>query len=281
MSELPRLLRASSNPATRRLLEAGLDDAAPADTAAVVLAGLGLGMASSTAAAATAGSAALAAKSAATEASLLTAVKWLFIGVCAGSVTSGGAWLATNVVTHPSASSTPGRDVSRRDAVSPPRLSAPSEAPVTPEPQASSRREEVLPAPRAGRSAVAPAWVKPSRSEAAQTTAAEAPPTLAAGSEERDSALLRETSLVDGARRALRSRDLVGAQSLLDSYDQAQVIGVLAREALLLRVELSLAQGNLEAARVLATRFEQSYPRDAHIVRLRALLGAAGAQTPR
>ena len=96
--------------------------------------------------------------------------------------------------------------------------------------------------------------------------------------DERDSALDRETRLVDGARRALRARDLVRAQSLLDSYDQAKVVGVLAREALLLRVELSLSQGNLEGARALAARFEQSYPRDAHIVRLRALLGAANVK---
>jgi hypothetical protein len=51
----------------------------------------------------------------------------------------------------------------------------------------------------------------------------------------------------------------------------------LDREALLLRVELSLLNGDSAGARALAEHFARVYPRDAHLVRLRALLSAASA----
>jgi Tfp pilus assembly protein PilF len=73
----------------------------------------------------------------------------------------------------------------------------------------------------------------------------------------------------------LSERDRARAAALLDNYDATKVLGVLDREALLLRVELSLARGDRPGAQALAEQFERSYPTDAHIPRLRALLAGA------
>jgi hypothetical protein len=89
---------------------------------------------------------------------------------------------------------------------------------------------------------------------------------------EREGALAYETRLVDGARAALASGDPARAATLLDRYDATRQIGVLDREALVLRIELLHAQGDGEGARALAARFAERYPGDAHTPRLRTLL---------
>jgi hypothetical protein len=87
-----------------------------------------------------------------------------------------------------------------------------------------------------------------------------------------DGALARETALVDQARSALSARDLASAEHALRAYRASRRVGVLDREALILEVELSLAQGQLTRARALAARFRQAYPGDAHLPRLNASL---------
>jgi hypothetical protein len=96
------------------------------------------------------------------------------------------------------------------------------------------------------------------------------PATLAA-----DGALARETAWIDQARRALFAGNTGEAARALAAYDSSKRIGVLDREGLLLQVELAVAEGNGERARALAERYRTTYPGDAHLPRLQALLSRA------
>lgn len=284
MSELPRLFLASQNPATRDLLKAGLDDRAPADTASVLIAGLGLGAAtvaiSSVGGAASAG-VGLGAKAAAAPLSVLSIAKWLAIGACAGTLGSAGAELATGSWSNAATSApSPSERGSLADTVA---AREPGIEPARDVPRPETLAHDAKPeqhAPATGRKLGAPAAGGAGKREGQL-----APPTdemiSAVPSARRESALDNETRLVDGARQALGQHDLRRALSLLDGYDQTKSVGVLDREALLLRVELAILQGNPERARALAARFERSYPGDAHIVRLRALLTRAETGAPR
>jgi outer membrane protein assembly factor BamD (BamD/ComL family) len=91
-----------------------------------------------------------------------------------------------------------------------------------------------------------------------------------------DGALAREASWIDQARHALARHDASEAARALAIYDASRRVGVLDREALLLRVELSVIQGDVERARSLAERYRATYPGDAHLPRLQALLARVG-----
>jgi hypothetical protein len=52
----------------------------------------------------------------------------------------------------------------------------------------------------------------------------------------------------------------------------------LAREALLLRIEVAVQRGAFQHARELARRFRNKYPGDAHLARLDALLERSVSQ---
>lgn len=282
MSELPRLVQSSMNRASRRLLETGLQSQVPADTAKNLAAALGLHAAS---AAAVAGAghveASAALGSAPSGLSWLLGVgsKGLLLGALVGAVSSGAYWVVsddegapagaltehlappTELRTEPAAAE-PGAPGSSMDSPgsSSDSLEIPEATPGTPVDRL--KREAAL----HGRAApAAPATV-------------EATPTPRIG--ERDSALAEETRLIDSARRALTANELGRAATLLGRYDATKVLGVLDREALVLRVELAGAQGDWPRARELAARYEQTYPGDAHILRLRArFIDRPGAET--
>ena len=91
----------------------------------------------------------------------------------------------------------------------------------------------------------------------------------------RAGALGREVRQIDSARQALESRDADGALAALDSYERSRVVGVLDREALLLKIEALTQKQDLEQAKTLARQYLQRFPTDAHAPRLRALLGAS------
>ena len=90
--------------------------------------------------------------------------------------------------------------------------------------------------------------------------------------------LAREVRQIDSARQALESRDAEGALAALDSYERSRVVGVLDREALLLKIEALSQKQELERAKALTRQYLERFPTDAHAPRLRALLGATREQ---
>jgi hypothetical protein len=92
------------------------------------------------------------------------------------------------------------------------------------------------------------------------------------------SGLLRiEIEQIDRARRALAAGNAAQALATLDLYDAQVKLGVLRREALLLRVDIAHRQGNAALTRQLAARYLARFPNDAHARRLQELVRAIGA----
>jgi hypothetical protein len=82
-----------------------------------------------------------------------------------------------------------------------------------------------------------------------------------------------EIEKLDGVRRALRANAPAEALRLLEGYDREHVGGVLAQEAVLLRIEALAAAGNTAAARGAAERFLKDNPKTPHRRRISALVG--------
>jgi outer membrane protein assembly factor BamD (BamD/ComL family) len=82
-----------------------------------------------------------------------------------------------------------------------------------------------------------------------------------------------EIAQVDRARRALAEGNAGEAQRLLDEYQHEFPRGRLGQEAVALRVEALLKQGNRGAATALAAPFLAAYPASPAAARVRALLG--------
>jgi hypothetical protein len=74
------------------------------------------------------------------------------------------------------------------------------------------------------------------------------------------SSLFEEQRFIESARAAAARGDAHGALSVLDTYDRAYARKQFGPEALALRVEALLANGQLAAARNLATDFARLYP---------------------
>jgi hypothetical protein len=210
--------------------------------------------------------------------SALSVGKWLVLGMVAGSVSSAGYWVSQG----PTPRTPPERS---GEVPAQKKYDAPRALRAAPPPQASPEPAQLAPrAVAATEAAVPPA--RSSSSTQAPPAAELAPPAPLPAERPQpadarlDGALERETRLVDEARQAIAARDASRAATLLDQYDATRALGVLDREALLLRVELSLARGDQQGARALAARFAQRYPTDAHLVRLRALLSAPAAGGP-
>jgi hypothetical protein len=274
MSE--RLLHSSKNPAARRLLEAGLRDAAPKSALPAVAAGLGVAVSlapAASAAASLATGSAVAGKLASTGVAAIAA-KWFAVGVVVtGAISVGQRTLSPRqgsgqreIATASAASSATAAAV--RHARGEQRLSSPVEQ-LTAEPALRAKHVEreplALEAVSEAARTVARAAVPPSAARAAPASAVRA----AAGA---DGALARETAWIDQARRALSAGKTHEAARALAAYDSSKRIGVLDREGLLLQVELAVANGNAERARALAERYSATYPGDAHLPRLQALL---------
>jgi len=84
--------------------------------------------------------------------------------------------------------------------------------------------------------------------------------------------LARETRLVDRARADLAAGRAGSALAILDEYQAQFPQPRYAPEALYLRMEGLLAQGNTQAARQVAKRLAQSHPNSPHAARAEALL---------
>lgn len=238
----PRLLD-SADAATRALLESALRDRAPANGPARTAAALGLGDLS--AAASTAGV-------------FAGTGKWLAIGLFAGSTASLGSF-AVQQWAQPATQ---------------PNASAPfATQPAAHAPTPAQHADDTAPVAEAPGELVrvAPAQPRPS----ARAKPAAVPPAPAATSllDVTSGAMARETAWIDQARSALRRGDPASARSSLATYAAERRVGVLDREALLLGVELAVAEGDRPRASRLAAEFEAKYPNDAHGRRLRELVG--------
>ena len=84
--------------------------------------------------------------------------------------------------------------------------------------------------------------------------------------------LARETKLVDRARAELSAGRAAPALAILDDYQAQFPRPRYAPEALYLRMEAWLVQGNQQAARQVAKRLASSYPTSPHAARAEALL---------
>jgi hypothetical protein len=81
-----------------------------------------------------------------------------------------------------------------------------------------------------------------------------------------------QVTIIDRARAAALAGDPVAALQAVDEYDRRFPGGLLAEEALLLRIEAVVAREGRDAASSLAKRFLAEYPRSVHADRLRLLL---------
>ncbi len=87
--------------------------------------------------------------------------------------------------------------------------------------------------------------------------------------------LVRELSLIDSARRALRANKPSLALKRLDTYNAAFPKGSLRTEQTVLRIEALAASGNQSAANRLGSSFLKRSPNGPYARRVRSLLGDA------
>jgi hypothetical protein len=283
MSDFQRFLAASGGSNVRALLEAGLADAPRPDALPRVAAALGLASAVVVAAPAAASGGAVGAALAAAKAPLggattvLALSKWLLAGVVSGVLVT-----STAAVVERTRARVDGGGVSppsRGPARSPQQARSGGRAPAL-------ARSPWVSAPAADATASFPAL-----STDADTTLAPAAPTGhglvpasraaagAPGGSVSDS-VGAEAARVDAARRALAAGDLGRALSELDAYQRIRTVGVLDREALLLRIQVLVQRGERERAVGLARNYLAAHPRDAHATRLWALVANGGTVWP-
>jgi hypothetical protein len=91
-----------------------------------------------------------------------------------------------------------------------------------------------------------------------------APAEVAPAAPLRRSDLGAQIGALDRARAALRDGDAARCLSLLAEYDRAFPAGVMAQEAVVLRVEALLRLGDRDRARDVAARFLASHPTSPH-----------------
>lgn len=302
MNEPKRWLDSAPNPRIRELLRTGLRDEPDAHALPRTAAALGLSaattVASSAAAAIVAGNAAQAGASlsatgaatasvggalAATTTGGTTALfaigKWLAVGFVSGGIASAGVTVAQKIGSAERSTTlaaatqrVQASDVLRSSPRTPSSRSAGAELPgsgASVETLAPSRESGWLdavgerpPAPASsGKSELAPRAPAPATSESR-------------------GALAAEIAWIDAARRALAAGDAAGALSQLDAYERTRSLGVLDREAALLRIDALQRQGELARARAVAARYLNTFPEDPRAPRLREFLGADAASAP-
>lgn len=294
-----RLLDASSNEALRSLLGAGLDDAPSPDALPKVAAALGVATvavtASSLVASNVAAQAALTAKGAALGGSAPAATgalgfwgtntvaalgKTLLVSMVSAGTLSAGA-VAVYEYTEPSGANTARVERApevhagvepRAARVRPQQAPAPSVAAVAEPPVPEAAPTQPAPS-RAQPEANAPEAQRESVTRAVRPLAVSATETAS----QRTGVLAREVRQIDSARQALESKNADGALAALDGYERSRVVGVLDREALLLKIEALTQKQELDQAKALARQYVERFPTDTHVPRLRALLGAASS----
>lgn len=296
-----RLIHASVNPRTRDLLRAGCLEQPSLRSLEATAAVLGLGGSSlvggavaralekaedsalfspGESGAAQAGSSMASTVGASAMPSVLAvAGKWLVVGALAG----GGASAGYRVLAEdpkPSSTTRAGPGAPPRTAVVPGRALSSGSSPlkVVAVPR---RSPATLKSPSGPPSAVSlPVPALPERGAKVPATLLQPPtspdrptPASSLSAPDASGALAHETALIDAARAALARGDLPRVARELDQYDTSRRVGVLDREALLLRIEVALGHGDMGRARTLAERFVALYPGDPHWVRLRGRLG--------
>lgn len=88
----------------------------------------------------------------------------------------------------------------------------------------------------------------------------------------RESALLRESVLLQQARARLKEGDAAAAQALLDRLESEFPVGVLRQEREVLEVSVLSARGQHERAQRRAKAFVKAHPESPHSASLRELL---------
>jgi hypothetical protein len=199
------------------------------------------------------------------------AAKWLIVGAALGLGVSGAA-----VAIFPSSPASSGPHVlaaPRARPVSKTVVSRPRER-AHPE----SDRPEVSPATDVRREPPATIAATPTPgSEPRPTTVASSNlglPALEASAIDRGTLLEKEVLLLDSARRALVQGNPLLARAELDRHDRDFPNGVLAPEALLVRVQTLLALGQRSSAQALAQRFLATHPTGPHARRLEEILAS-------
>lgn len=297
MTDLRRLLDSSQNAALRSLLSSGLDDAPDPNALPKVAAALGVAAvtvtASSLVATSQATQAAVSAKSAALAGSTSTSAgalgflggnsvvalgKTLLVSVVSAGALSVGA-VAVYEYTEPSGPSAAhlGRagGIHAGSEQQPPRVRPQSSPAPAPPASAEPARAALGPEPASHAPAPPASGLQPG----AAAVPAKPRPSMRPESptdmvSQRTGILAREVRQIDSARQALASRNADGALAALDDYERSRVIGVLDREALLLKIEALTQKQDLDRAKVLARQYVERFPTDTHALRLRALLGS-------
>jgi hypothetical protein len=310
-----RWLDSAANPKIRDLLRSGLADAPDAQALPRTAAALGLGAAvtvvsdsaaaltlgklavesaaqgslASSAAAATATGAAGTALATASSSSVgaLWVGKWLAIGFLTGGVASAGLVTSQAVFgarSHEARQVVPSVPSAKRAAV-PARSRTNGATPssdVSLRPSAPSQNENEAP-PVVIRESSPKTHANLERAALpaanAVSTARSAPPGKAAVETDAGrGALAAEIAWIDSARRALASGDVNRSLAELDTFERARTLGVLDREAGLLRIDALRKKGDVAGARRVAERYLEAFPGDAHAPRLREFLGSSEAQ---
>jgi len=271
VTDFERLLVSSRSPAAKSLLRAGLRDAPGPDSLARAAAALGVGAgalavavpAAASLNGAVVGSAVAVAGKAplASGLSALVLSKWLLVGAVGGVLVSGTA----AVVEHVRA---PARGV---PSAQPAVRSLPLGAPSPGAPRATAGLNPVPDAPDVPTGALTPA---PSAGASPGSSPALAP------APSTPSTLGVEAARVDAARRALARGEFAQALAELASYQRVRTVGVLDREALVLRIQVLVREGESERAVLLARSYLAAHPNDAYTARLEALLASNGRVWP-
>ncbi|HTQ08231.1 MAG TPA: hypothetical protein VMI54_30465, partial [Polyangiaceae bacterium] len=246
MSEFERFLASGAEPHARALLRAGLADAPSAEAMPRVAAALGLAtaMVGVVPVAAAAGGAvavngaasggAVAAKlPLASATSALALSKWLIAGAVSGAVVASTAAVVERV---------------HAPAVNAAAASGSASPAAATRPEVARRAPLALnPSPDVpGASATVAATEPPISREPGvpDKRVAGAPSTPGSRTSASDSDTLgAEAARIDAARRALSSGDLERALAELDEYQRLRAVGVLDREALLLRIQVLVRRG--------------------------------------
>jgi hypothetical protein len=265
MSELRPMLEDDATEAERWLLRSVRIDVPPASGKRRALAALGLAAAATTTAS-TSGVAAAATASAG------WVIKCIAVGTVGGVIVAGAVEAVTAVVAESPHLTSP-RVTAPAVAVSGASMPhAPAALPVAPPPADPLVRAED--AHVVDQEPPVPSASQTTRSAIPATAHAE--PSLAARSEQESrpigATLAQEVRALDEARRALASGDVESALQILDAYDIRVAKPRLGPEAIVLRIEALLAEGQFDRARELGERLLAKDPEGAYAQHVRSLL---------
>jgi hypothetical protein len=222
-----------------------------------------------------AGGAAAAGKAPLSSVTAVALSKWLVAGVVGGVVASTATYVVHEAATRdrePRAA----RSAAPRVAERPPTAAPHVALNPLPEPPVPSGAP---PGPSAAFGAIDSPSTSP-HGHAGGASETEPEPGPGAPKANLQDALGVEAARVDAARRALATGDLDGALTQLDAYERLRSLGVLEREALLLRIQVLVRRGEHVSAVALARRYLTTHPNDAHAARLQALIQNGGTAWP-